>query len=143
MREIIFRGKRVDNGEWIGGYLVKLGKCSFSDPDRFGIMKRAVPVGESVLYNIKIDEVVPSTVGQCTGLVDKDGKKIYEGDIVHCISKFDIANCVVIFEDGEYRLVPDKYYKNYKTGMGFHSVRCFDKTVIGNIHDNPELLEVS
>lgn len=108
MREILFRGKRVDNGEWVYGYL-----C----------------------------EVIPETVGQYTGLTDKNGKKIFEGDIVHCISNTDCGNCVVIFEEGEFRLIPDRYYKTYTTGGGYHAIRCFIKEVIGNIHDNPELLK--
>ena len=72
---------------------------------------------------------------------NKNGKKIFEGDIVHCISQWDIANCIVIFEEGEFRLIPEKYYSNYVTGGGYHAIRCFDKEVIGNIHNNSELLE--
>ena len=44
MREILFRGKRIDNGEWIYGYLVELGKESFSDIERYGICNKAIPI---------------------------------------------------------------------------------------------------
>ena len=79
MKTILFKGKRKDNGEWIEGHLVKLGRESFSDPERYGICNKAVPLGGSgVCYNLKIDEVIPETVGQFTGLTDMNGKKIFE-----------------------------------------------------------------
>jgi uncharacterized phage protein (TIGR01671 family) len=78
---------------------------------------------------------------QFTGCRDKDGKEIYEGDILYCISRFDNANMVVIFEDGEFRMVLCEKYKTYETGGGFYAIRCFEKEVIGNIYDNPELLD--
>ena len=91
--------------------------------------------------------VDPETVGQFTGLTDsitaKNGTKIFEGDIVRCISMTDTANMVVIFEDGEFRMVLCEKYNNYIPGCGFYAIRCFDKEIIGNIHDNPELLEVT
>ena len=141
MREILFRGKRKDNGEWIEGSLMKItrneNECAesfyliFQDNFSFkGTLVKAV--GHAV--------VDPETVGQYTGLKDKNGKRIFEGDVVHCIARLDEADCVVIFEDGEFRLVPTKRYATYVTGCGFHALRNFEKEVIGNIHDNPELL---
>ena len=56
MREILFRSKQKYNGEWVEGYLAKLGKESFSDPERYGICNKAIPLGGSgVCYNLKID----------------------------------------------------------------------------------------
>ena len=129
MREILFRGKRCDNGEWVQGSL-------FAEGSRVEIVR-------STCNNVGIEvaEVIPETVGQFTGLTDKNGKKIFEGDIVRCISRTDMANMVVIFEDGEFRMVLCEKYKDYIPGCGFYAIRCFDKDVIGNIHDNPELLE--
>ena len=68
------------------------------------------------------------------------GGKIFEGDVVECTSTWDKANMVVIFEDGEYRLVLCDKYKNYTSGRGYYSIGCFDKKVIGNVHDNPEAM---
>lgn len=131
MREIKFRGKQIDNGEWVYGSLIG------SD----------VIVGDIIEFTEEYFNceywwrVKPETVGQYTGLKDKDGKEIYEGDILYCISRFDNANMVVIFEDGEFRMVLCEKYKTYETGGGFYAIRCFEKEVIGNIYDNPELLD--
>ena len=135
MREILFRGKRIDNGEWIEGYLLKVcnyATCSwdlsieYKDPQWSG----------SKAYNTAA--VGPSTVGQYTGLTDKNGKKIFEGDIV----KNE-------YEDRKYQYF--KIFYNEKTlqwevmnkyGMRgiLHNV-IGNMEIIGNIHDNPELLE--
>ena len=72
MREILFRGKRIDNGEWVQGY-----------PCRYGWIGKEkdyiIPDYASALYTAEID---PETIGQYTGIVDKYGMKIFEGDIV-------------------------------------------------------------
>lgn len=128
MREILFRSKSCDKGEWIEGWYVPA-----LDDGRHCIFLASAPdMGEYV---------DPQTVGQYTGLEDKNGKKIFEGDIVHCTARLDESNCLVIFEEGEFRLVPERLFKTYVTGGGYHALRCFEKEVIGNIHDNPELLE--
>ena len=141
MREFLFRGQTRRKGQkvwmdgspvdsnWVEGYGVCMGKGDFS------IIYAGDHVEKFVVYT--------DTVGQFTGLTDKNGKKIFEGDIVHCISRTDMAIMVVIFEDGEFRMVLLEKYKDYIPGCGFYAIRCFDKEIIGNIHDNPELLEVS
>lgn len=143
IRTIIFRGKCKYNGKWIEGYLVELGKESFSDPERYGICNKAIPLGGSgVCYNLKIDEVIPETVGQYTGLTDKNGKKIFEGDIVQY---YDAYPHEVYIEKGHtktrwYDTVSARKYD----GIFFSIDReGYDECeVIGNIHDNTELLKV-
>ena len=130
MREILFRGKRTDNGEWIYGDLMQNVDC-------IKIREQE----KDVKHITKSFEIDLETVGQYTDLTDKNGKRIFEGDIVHCLARMDEANCVVIFEEGEFRLVPERNCKTYVTGGGYHALRCFVKEVIGNIHDNPELLK--
>jgi uncharacterized phage protein (TIGR01671 family) len=126
MREIKFRGKRLDNGEWLYGSLVILNGRYF------------------IFDDANRHEVDPTTVGEFTGLKDKNGKEIYEGDVIalHCpriklvlIESFTIPATQLLWgalvdrkELCYLRLDQDWIYK-------------FGKEVIGNIHDNLELLK--
>ena len=145
MREILFRGKRVDNGEWVEGFYVNV-------PEHY----KQEMSGKSYIVSINnglFMEIVPETVGQYTGLTDKNGKKIFEGDIVKYHlwdDKFDY--CEVKF--GYFYAAMDSY--NGGPALGFYLAGINGKAddigffenlykfveVIGNIHDNPELLEV-
>lgn len=121
MREILFRGKRIDNGEWAYG-------------DYWHLPEKNFYCISDIEFNRKVD---PETVGQYTGLTDKNGKKIFEGDIVVVplsgkpakgiveYFKTDICGFVVITQPQHSNYVLQKNYV-YE--------------VIGNIHDNPELL---
>lgn len=141
MREILFRGKRKDNNELVEGYLVKLGRESFSDPERYGICNTAIPLlGSGICYNLKIDEIIPETAGQYTGLEDKNGKKIFEGDILEFSDRL-----VVVFWrtnlgcwDCEFLKFTNR--ENSRDDMSPPNWKYKGK-VIGNIHDNPELLK--
>lgn len=132
MREILFRGKQKYNNEWIYGSLVRLGKESFSDPDRYGITDKGIPiVNMDVCYNLKVDEVIPETVGQYTGMSDNNGKPIFEGDIL----KLGTGKTRFVF----YGISSFRHtiYNGYAKEFDFKD-RGYQ--VIGNIFDNTELL---
>ena len=142
MRTILFRGKRTDNGEWIEGYYAtQSNHACFANE-----LKHQHFIFKDVFLDFNLGglqkfEVIPETVGQYTGKTDKNGKNIFEGDIVYCKSRLDNAIMVVIFECGQFRMVLSENYHNYQTNSGFYDINCFDKEVIGNIHDNGELLK--
>lgn len=122
MREILFRGKRIDNGEWVYGDLTHV------------IYKHGdirVSFGNIEIAMHKVD---PSTVGQYTGLTDRNGKRIFEGDVVEYR---DYGNLAVEWDDGAFQFMrEDTFYDmldHYTLGFA---------AVIGNRWDNPELMEV-
>lgn len=152
MREILFRGKRCDNGEWVQGFYVRADHHWHKN----GIHKDWIALGASAnggwfaLHNKYA--VKAETVGQFTGLTDKNGKKIFEGDILTIAKRMDGM--------GEYYFPPIAYPGNvvvkwdmcawmwetlgeHRLFISFPDAWChFECEVIGNIHDNPELLEV-
>ena len=131
MREILFRGKRAGNGEWVEGYLQEATICSAVNTYvAFVICKKPKGIYDSEWY-----EIDPDTVGQYTGLKDKSGKKIFEGDIVKSIDGlFLIRWC-----RGQSAFLMTFYDYPYEE-LYLEEMRD-DSKIIGNIYDNPELLE--
>ena len=126
MRIILFRGKgnkKYNDGGWYYGVPIQ---CDDGD--------------WQICTNCSKRTVAAETIGQYTGLNDKNGTKIFEGDIVKCISRFDAKDMVVIFETAEFHLVDCQRYKNYTECCGYRHFGTLETEVIGNIHDNPELL---
>jgi len=141
MREILFRGKRVDNGEWVEGSLVN---NVFFHVDTKGAIPYIINPYEYEEYDCMEDigdlavEVTPETVGQFTGLTDKNRQKIFEGDIVksitHFYGKLKERVTVVKFDEVE----NDSFGEPFTVG---YSLLGSEWEIIGNIHDNPELLK--
>lgn len=125
MREILFRGKRIDNGEWVQGY-----------PCRYGWIGKEkdyiIPDYASALYTAEID---PETIGQYTGIVDKYGMKIFEGDIVW--NDYDNDKGKVEWDNDM-----AKFIITFSTfTIDFDNIYGDELDVIGNVYDNPELLK--
>lgn len=130
MREILFRAKRKSNGKWIEGY----------------IYKQIVNLNDE--YYIRRGDtdylVVPETVGQFTGLTDKNGKKIFEGDIVR---RFNIRGLEVMRYAVKWNTdccmfalaCEDTYLGEYDSDFTVFYGEEFE--IVGNVHDNPELLK--
>lgn len=119
-REILFRGKQIVSGEWIYGVPISNDNitCIFKLTDG--------------LSELKGFQVKPETVGQYTGLIDKNGVKIFEGDII---------NVVCFDEFGEACECKGYYLDDIRTTSVNGWLEFADKIeAIGNIHDNPELL---
>ena len=142
MRDILFRGKRKDNGEWVYGYVYRIWERVY------------------ILWGMTNDvpnmiEVDPETVGQYTGLTDKNGKKIFEGDVVKAVIVRDLGGGTEKREEtgiigydkiGMIGLI-EKYAGTIPVCSDFFQeltlsgcINDFWFEVIGNIHDNPELL---
>lgn len=146
-REILFKAKRIDNGEWVEG-------CIVIDQSRLDIFKyRIQPIESGVLYAPPID---PDTLCQYTGFTDKNGKKIWENDILRYSYDYDGSPFLKDGEEIKYR-VGAVFWSEWRGSWavcGRGNKKCTNNDVfkynrnpnraevIGNIFDNPELLEV-
>lgn len=132
MREILFRGKRKNDGEWVCGFYERTWLTNGE------VIEEIRDVEEPFRMQV-FHEVIPETVGQYTGLTDRNGKRIFEGDILSerplmnnvafvgkVVFNEDAAAFQIVFDTGR-AFVLGSYSKSY--------------TVIGNIHDNPELIK--
>lgn len=137
-REIKFRGKRLDNGEWAyGAFVPDALEQTHGKMVTWGFIRRYRP--NQTVESVEMIEVDRNTVGQYTGLKDKNGKEIYEGDIIDHFAVYGY----VIFEDGMFTLntSANNQFGNHKQPICYvDTTQC---EVIGNTYENPELLEVS
>lgn len=133
-REILFKAKRIDNGEWVEGQYAYITNPLAEDGKP---IKHLICNGTNI-FNDLID---PDTLCQYTGLTDKNGKKIWENDILRRDGYWDIR---IEFENGVF-MVRNTDKVQYINRVVYTPISIFDINVyevIGNIFDNPELLEV-
>ena len=134
MREILFRGKRIDNGEW------EFGWYEMTPYSRWPLKPTIIPAQKAHEGHYEHVEVDPATVGQFTGLLDKNGYKIFEGDIVQYYGTYALE---VFIEKGHTKFRWFDAVTNTKYAQLFFDSdeELGECEVIGNIHDDPELLE--
>lgn len=159
-RELKFRGKRKDNGEWIKGMLCYV----FNNTNNLAIMPnnyfatREMGVdeeGDSIISETEMAlggfmSVITETVGQFTGLTDKNGNEIYDGDVLNLKFIEDYHNdCVSVDEGsnvlGNVKFESGGWYVSEKDSTWYFLFSILDICcieVIGNIHDNPESIEI-
>ena len=130
IRSIIFRGKRIDDGEWIEGILFNAKEDMFIIPH--GNEYRYDEL-EGLAFDVYGCKVNPSTVGQYTGLVDRNGKKIFEGDIIWLNRRY-------------YKVIYDTLFyagfcaRDLDGDIVSLSRICVEYDVVGNIYDNPNMI---
>ena len=136
MREILFRGKRIDNGELVEGGIVHQTDYYGDSVDRYFIID-----------GTDTDDIIgpayrvhPDTVGQYTGLTDKNGKKIFEGDIVQEDDVIHNGEIQIKGKVGSISFEKSCFVVLYNDTWDFLQTNAKVVLVIGNIHDNPELL---
>lgn len=135
MREILFRGKRTDNGEWVDGFYTRVADVHYILSGIFDSLTNGI-------INTRGYKVIPETVCQFTGLCDKNGRKVFEGDIVEGNSEFFTYTHPygkVVYDGGQYLISFDDVLEDIECLGAWAN----DVEIIGNIYDNPELLEVS
>lgn len=149
MREILFRGKRKDNGEWVYGSLVHIANyCAIiqHDQDNLSVFDQVYLDCELGTIDGMGTIVIPETVGQYTGFVDKFMRKIYEGDIIK--TKFG-RECVVewfsspAYRGWDLRIIDSSANSNIPSPTLYDLYANYNLEIVNNIHDLPkELKEV-
>ena len=140
-REILFKAKRIDNGEWVEGWYTYITNPLTEDGKP---IKHLICNGTNI-FNDLID---PDTLCQYTGLTDKNGRKIWENDIVKCLKRtegYELYQVVWRNEFADFGVEPikPKYGAKYPIGLSDGVTLCgHDYRAFGNIFDNPELLEM-
>lgn len=138
MREILFKAKRKDNGKWVEGNLITNERNENQKYIGYIFDER-----NGVIEDFDLVEVIPDTLCQYTGLTDKNGKRIWENDICDRKEKYPE---IVAYNKGDwqldysYALGKEKHF--CACNLGFYACERNCIEVIGNVFDNPELLEV-
>lgn len=140
MREILFRGKRINGGGWAEGSYIYAHKWGVDGSDGHLINN---------IYATVRTQVDPETVGQFTGLVDRNGNRIFEGDIIlfedESPSNYEYHDCTEM-RCGEIKYADGQFYLTNRIAVEMYDLiydEKLDGVIVGNIHDNPDLLERS
>ena len=135
MREILFKGKRIDNGEWVEGYYLR---------DQYHIGGKDIIFyrKDSDRFTVYTDRIDIETLCQFTGLCDKNGNKIWENDIVTCQTRYGGDIGKVVFHNGKFCVLWNSAYHYSRNGKceNYYDINT-KNSVKGNVFDNPELLQ--
>ena len=149
MREDIglFRGRRIDNGEWVEGYLVVTPEDKEGKEFAYWIISGLDYMGSIYDAPMAAEPVDPATVGEYTGLKDKNGKRVFEGDIVvYDNTPYNAYGHrvigAIVWRKWAWKLKYTEYGSVFHYAIGSEDFFHAKSEVIGSIHDNPELLEV-
>ena len=142
----LFKAKRIDNGEWEIGSLIALPTGEYEISNKCNNPPDCDPMWDKVVITHKVD---PSTICQCTGLKDNNGKLIWENDVI----KYHFRDLYAQIRYGAYQSCFDSqkaqhigFYvdwaesRNYRKDLGYW-INMINAEIVGNIFDNPELLE--
>lgn len=145
MREILFRGKWLGNGEWVEGYYCKISETTYAFAEYYE--RNPIPVHHYILQEVMTDwglpnrfnqyEIDPETLCQYTELKDKNGNRIWENDIVRIENSMDEGIGNIEFYGG-------MWYVDGEPSNSLYDIMEYDDAdieVIGNIFDNPEMMK--
>lgn len=136
MREILYRAKCIDNGEWVYGVPIKEALVGSHD----GYYPKMIPECDGRHQTVYSTAIKEETLEQYTGLKDKNNVKAFEGDIVACNQSGSCGISVIIYDNSAFYVMPLNGNILERT-LWDYWYNDWDIEVIGNIHDNPELLE--
>ena len=137
MREILFRGKNV-YGDWIEGQYVQVLPVDMPKDHRKAksvIFPTNAACNWFDKYFYRAKEVIPETIGEFTGLFDKNGKRIFEGDVIKLIFGEEAYTSEVVFHNGGFCV------KVFEAFVSLQWTDVYSFEYLGNVHDNPELLQ--
>lgn len=146
-RELKFRAKRVTDGMWVyGGLIVCDDYCIIDNGNEVYVEEEYEFKGDTHFFRLAGAMCDENTIGQFTGLTDKNGKEIYDGDILRSV-RFEDIKMLIVYDEFEAAFMAVQINENKGTDL---ETRChvtqdwinkYPKEVIGNIFDNKELLE--